>query len=79
MQSQVKKCRSRVYLNRKPPLSRSQSCWISCCVQVKLVLKRNKFYVESPYPEVLQTLLKDSIISKARVPGGPGGERMEVA
>jgi hypothetical protein len=35
--------------------------------QVKLVLQRNKFLVESPYPEVLQELLQDETISKARV------------
>ena len=42
--------------------------------QVKLVLKRNKFFVESPYPDVLQRLLRDSIIAKARVLGAEGGE-----
>jgi hypothetical protein len=26
--------------------------------QVKLVLQRNKFFVESPYPQILKTLLK---------------------
>ncbi|GAX74989.1 hypothetical protein CEUSTIGMA_g2435.t1 [Chlamydomonas eustigma] len=40
--------------------------------KVKLVLKRNKFYVESPYPEVLKELMKDSVISKARLEGEEG-------
>ncbi|KAK9809097.1 hypothetical protein WJX72_009334 [[Myrmecia] bisecta] len=35
--------------------------------KVKLVLQRNKFFVESPYPNVLQKLLKDDVVSKARL------------
>lgn len=35
--------------------------------KVKLVLQRNRFFVESAKPEVLQTLLKDPKISAARV------------
>ena len=34
---------------------------------MKLVLKHNKFLVESPHPEVLRELLRDSGISAARV------------
>ncbi|TVU35469.1 hypothetical protein EJB05_17360 [Eragrostis curvula] len=44
--------------------------------KVKLVLKKNRYFVESPLPEVLNTLLKDEVISKARMSpedslGGP--------
>ncbi|KAG8824862.1 transcription factor TFIIH complex ERCC-3 subunit [Serendipita sp. 400] len=35
--------------------------------KVKLVLKHNKYYVESSHPEVIQMLLKDPIIRGARV------------
>jgi DNA excision repair protein ERCC-3 len=35
--------------------------------KAKLVLKHNKFYVESEYPAVLRELLRDSEISQARV------------
>jgi len=34
---------------------------------VKLVLKHNKYYVESSHPETLQLLLKDKAIRDARV------------
>ena len=34
---------------------------------MKLVLKHNKYYVESSHPETLQTLLKDKVIREARV------------
>ncbi|KAL3831263.1 hypothetical protein ACJMK2_023037 [Sinanodonta woodiana] len=34
--------------------------------KVKLVLKHNKYYVESQYPEVIQKLLKDPIIQEFR-------------
>lgn len=35
--------------------------------KVKLVLKKNRYYVESPFPEVLKTLLRDDAISRARI------------
>ncbi|KAK2664121.1 hypothetical protein Ddye_002695 [Dipteronia dyeriana] len=35
--------------------------------KVKLVLKKNRYFVESPFPEVLKKLLKDEVISKARI------------
>lgn len=35
--------------------------------KVKLVLKHNKYFVESSHPDTLQLLLKDSIIRNARV------------
>ncbi|XP_061355309.1 general transcription and DNA repair factor IIH helicase subunit XPB1-like isoform X2 [Gastrolobium bilobum] len=35
--------------------------------KVKLVLKKNRYFVESPFPEVLKTLLRDEAISRARI------------
>lgn len=35
--------------------------------KVKLVLKHNKYFVESSHPETLQVLLKDKTIREARV------------
>lgn len=35
--------------------------------KVKLVLKKNRYFVESPFPEVLKTLLRDDTISRARI------------
>lgn len=35
--------------------------------QVKLVLKRNKYFIESPFPDVLQRLLKDPVIQECRL------------
>eukprot|EP00850_Spirogloea_muscicola_P022612 SM000303S11790 [mRNA] locus=s303:62101:67272:- [translate_table: standard] len=35
--------------------------------KVKLVLQRNRFFVESPYPDVLRKLLQDDTISRARI------------
>lgn len=35
--------------------------------KVKMVLKHNKYFVESPYPEVLQKLLKDPVIQECRL------------
>jgi len=35
--------------------------------KVKLVLKHNKYFVESAHPNILQSLLKDSTIRSARV------------
>ncbi|XP_004503689.1 general transcription and DNA repair factor IIH helicase/translocase subunit XPB1 [Cicer arietinum] len=35
--------------------------------KVKLVLKKNRYFVESPFPEVLKTLLRDDGISRARI------------
>lgn len=34
---------------------------------MKLVLKHNKYFVESSHPETLQLLLKDKVIREARV------------
>ena len=60
-------------LNRlsKVPVPESIVNFIRECTlsygKVKLVLKHNKYYIESSYPEVLQTLLKDPTIRDARV------------
>ncbi|XP_031783608.1 general transcription and DNA repair factor IIH helicase subunit XPB [Nasonia vitripennis] len=35
--------------------------------KIKLVLKHNKYFVESPFPEVLQKLLKDPVIQECRL------------
>ena len=35
--------------------------------KIKLVLKQNKYYVESAHADILQTLLRDDVIGKARV------------
>ncbi|KAK4488243.1 hypothetical protein RD792_003990 [Penstemon davidsonii] len=35
--------------------------------KVKLVLKKNKYLVESPFPEVLKRLLQDEVIGRARL------------
>lgn len=35
--------------------------------KVKLVLKHNKYFVESSHPDTLQLLLKDRVIREARV------------
>ena len=43
-------------------------------VQVKLVLKHNKFFVESPHPDVLRDLLRDSVIQAARVDHDPAAD-----
>ncbi|KAK9911400.1 hypothetical protein M0R45_035315 [Rubus argutus] len=42
--------------------------------KVKLVLKKNRYFVESPFPEVLKTLLKDNFIAESRITSeGPHG------
>ena len=42
--------------------------------KIKVVLKHNRFYVESVDPVMLQMLLQDEDISKLRVQGADGGE-----
>ncbi|KAN0061471.1 DNA repair helicase RAD25 [Thecaphora frezii] len=49
--------------------------------KIKLVLKQNKYFVESAHPDVLQMLLRDDIIGRARVredPNAAKSGRMEV-
>ncbi|KAI0370381.1 DNA helicase [Pilatotrama ljubarskyi] len=47
--------------------------------KVKLVLKHNKYYVESSHPETLQILLKDKIIREARVHSQPTDNSIRAA
>ncbi|KAM7252541.1 hypothetical protein ACFE04_024424 [Oxalis oulophora] len=35
--------------------------------KVKLVLKKNRYLIESPFPDVLKTLLRDEVIGRARI------------
>ncbi|RKP27898.1 DNA repair helicase rad25 [Syncephalis pseudoplumigaleata] len=63
-------------LNRlsKVPVPESVAKLIQECTlsygKVKLVLKQNRYYVESQHPSILQRLLKDSVIRGARVLDG---------
>lgn len=49
--------------------------------KVKLVLKKNRYLVESPFPEVLKELLRDDVISRARISleESHGGEAFTVS
>lgn len=61
------------YLNRLSKTSIPEGIveFIKLCTlsygKVKLVLKHNKYFVESPYPEILQKLLKDPVIQECRL------------
>lgn len=44
--------------------------------KVKLVLKQNKYFVESSHPEVLQKLLKDPVIQECRLRHSDGGDEL---
>ncbi|KAM7263592.1 hypothetical protein ACFE04_001275 [Oxalis oulophora] len=35
--------------------------------KVKLVLKKNRYLIESPFPDVLKTLIRDEVIGRARI------------
>ncbi|XP_078445881.1 general transcription and DNA repair factor IIH helicase/translocase subunit XPB1-like [Wolffia australiana] len=35
--------------------------------KVKLVLKKNRYFVESPFPDVLKRLLRDEVVARARI------------
>lgn len=48
-------------------------------LQVKLVLQRNKFWVESPDLKVLKLLHADSIINAAAVATPPGAPKFAVS
>jgi DNA excision repair protein ERCC-3 len=60
-------------LNRlsKVPVPDTIVSFIRACTlsdgKVKLVLKHNKYFVESSHPETLQLLLKDTVIREARI------------
>lgn len=47
--------------------------------KVKLVLKHNKYFVESSHPETLQLLLKDKVIRDARVHTQPTDNSIKAA
>ncbi|XP_010934928.1 general transcription and DNA repair factor IIH helicase/translocase subunit XPB1 isoform X2 [Elaeis guineensis] len=49
--------------------------------KVKLVLKKNRYFVESPIPEVLKTLLRDEVIARARITpeNSQGGEAFTIS
>lgn len=55
----------------KVPVPESIVKFIRDCTEsygkVKLVLKHNKYFIESSHPEVLQRLLKDDVIRDSRV------------
>jgi DNA excision repair protein ERCC-3 len=45
--------------------------------KAKLVLKHNKFYVESEYPQVLRELLRDPVIAQSRVKEDVGSANVD--
>ena len=47
--------------------------------KVKLVLKHNRYFVESSHPETLQFLLKDRIIREARLVSAPTDHSIKAA
>lgn len=61
------------YLNRLSKTSIPEGIveFIKLCTlsygKVKLVLKHNRYFIESPYPDILQKLLKDPVIQECRL------------
>jgi DNA excision repair protein ERCC-3 len=59
--------------------------FVRACTQnygkVKLVLQQNRFFVESPHPDILRQLLRDTVIKDAAMKPneGAGGFRVEAA
>ena len=55
----------------KTRLSSEIHAFVEACTanygKVKLVLQRNRFFLESPEPRILKELLKDDVVRKARV------------
>ena len=47
--------------------------------KIKLVLKQNRYFVESSHPEILQMLLRDPVISEARVRPGESANDLPIA
>ncbi|KAL4570760.1 hypothetical protein LXL04_026422 [Taraxacum kok-saghyz] len=47
--------------------------------KVKLVLKKNRYLVESPFPDVLKRLLSDEVISRARISSEMGDDGFSVS
>ncbi|KDN38561.1 DNA repair helicase rad25 [Tilletiaria anomala UBC 951] len=66
-------------LNRlsKVPIPQSVLDFITDCTasfgKIKLVLKQNKYFVESGHPDILQKLLRDAVIAAARVRDSTAG------
>lgn len=58
-------------VHEKVPVPDTIVSFIRACTlsygKVKLVLKHNKYFVESSHPETLQLLLKDTVIREARI------------
>lgn len=46
--------------------------------KIKLVLKQNRYFIESSHPEILQMLLRDSVISEARIRSGEAERTADV-
>lgn len=57
-----------------PPLVERIRSWTSSYGKIKLVLKHNKYSLESSVPEFLQALLKDEVVGPCRVINQPGTE-----
>lgn len=58
------------HLSKTPVPESIRQLIMDCTVsygKIKLVLKRNRYYVETTDPKVLQMLLEDPIVSSARV------------
>ncbi|KAI9012015.1 P-loop containing nucleoside triphosphate hydrolase protein [Phycomyces nitens] len=72
-------------LNRlsKVPVPDSITQFIRQCTlsygKVKLVLKHNRYYVESSHPETLQMLLKDPVINSGRILRGENDQIVNLA
>ena len=47
-------------------------------MKVKLVLKHNKYFIESPYPDVIQKLLKDPVVQECRLKKDVDSEELTV-
>ncbi|XP_058084749.1 general transcription and DNA repair factor IIH helicase subunit XPB1-like [Magnolia sinica] len=47
--------------------------------KVKLVLKKNRYFVESQFPEVLKKLLRDDVISRARIFSHEGSDSFTIS
>ena len=60
----------------KTMLSSEIHAFVEACTanygKVKLVLQRNRFFLESPEPRILKELLEDDVVRKARVLPAPG-------
>ena len=55
------------------PSTAPQATSLPLFSQVKLVLQQNRFFVESPHPEILRKLLADPVVKDAARLDKPGG------